>query len=97
MSWQLNLENIILLSKKLDQLIPIMDQIARPPEHVILDDVALRDMLNMSKRSTAYLREKGLITYSKIGSKIYYRLSDILLFLKQNEIPAFNTSQKLFT
>ena len=97
MTWQRNLDNIDTLNQKLDQLLPFMDQIARPPEHVVLDDVALRDMLKMSKRSTAYLREKGLITYSKIGSKIYYRLSDILLFLKQNEIPAFNTTQRIFT
>ena len=96
MSWQQNIENIFALSNKLDQLLPIMEQVVRPAEQTILDDVALREMLKMSKRSTAYLREKGLITYSKIGSKIYYRLSDVLLFLKQNEIPAVNAEQKLF-
>lgn len=96
MSWQQNIENLTELSNKIDQLLPIVEQMARPPEQIILDDVALREMLKMSKRSTAYLREKGLITYSKIGAKIYYRLSDILLFLKINEIPAFNRGQKLF-
>jgi hypothetical protein len=96
MSWQQNIENLSTLTKKIDELLPIMQQIARPPDQTILDDVGLRDMLKMSKRSTAYLREKGLITYSKIGSKIYYRLSDILSFLKQNEIPAINAEQKLF-
>jgi len=96
MSWQQNIENLSTLTKKIDELLPIMEQIARPPDQTILDDVGLRDMLKMSKRSTAYLREKGLITYSKIGSKIYYRLSDILSFLKQNEIPAINAEQKLF-
>ena len=96
MSWQQNIENLSTLTKKIDELLPIMEQIARPPDQTILDDVGLREMLKMSKRSTAYLREKGLITYSKIGSKIYYRLSDILSFLKQNEIPAINAGQKLF-
>jgi hypothetical protein len=96
MSWQQNIENLSTLTKKIDELLPIMEQIARPPDQTILDDVGLREMLKMSKRSTAYLREKGLITYSKIGSKIYYRLSDILSFLKQNEIPAINAEQKLF-
>ena len=97
MSWQRNIENLDTLNQKIDRLLPIVEQMARPPEQIILDDVALREMLKMSKRSTAYLREKGLITYSKIGSKIYYLLSDILLFLKQNEIQSFNKSQRIFS
>lgn len=97
MSWQQNIENISELSRKIDQLLPVIDQLVRPPDQIILDDVQLREMLKMSKRSTAYLREKGLITYSKIGSKIYYLLSDVLFFLKQNEIQSFNKSQRLFS
>jgi hypothetical protein len=97
MSWQRNIENLDTLNQKIDLLLPIVEQMARPPEQIILDDVALREMLKMSKRSTAYLREKGLITYSKIGSKIYYLLSDVLLFLKQNEIQSFNKSQRIFS
>jgi hypothetical protein len=96
MSWQRNIENLDALNQKIDLLLPIVEQLGRPPDQIIIDDVALREMLKMSKRTTAYLREKGLITYSKIGSKIYYLLSDILLFLKQYEIPAFNVGQKLF-
>lgn len=97
MSWQQNIENISELNRKIDQLLPVIDQLVRPPDQIILDDVQLREMLKMSKRSTAYLREKGLITYSKIGSKIYYLLSDVLFFLKQNEIQSFNKSQRLFS
>jgi len=97
MSWQQNIENLSELNRKIDQLLPVIDQLVRPPDQIILDDVQLREMLKMSKRSTAYLREKGLITYSKIGSKIYYLLSDVLLFLKQNEIQSFNKSQRLFS
>lgn len=93
MSWQNNIENISELSKKIDLLLPIIDQLARPPDQIILDDVQLREILKMSKRSTAYLREKGLITYSKVGSKIYYLLSDVLAFLKKYEFPAFSTSK----
>lgn len=95
MSWQQNIENIEVLIKKIDQLLPYIEQFARPPEQIIIDDVALREMLKMSKRGTAYLREKGLITYSKIGSKIYYLLSNILLLLKTNEVTAFNKNQKI--
>ena len=97
MSWQRNIENLDELNQKIDKLLPFIDQLARPPEQIILDDVALREMLKISKRTTAYLREKGLITYSKIGSKIYYLLSDVLIFLKQNETKAFYSGQGFFS
>jgi hypothetical protein len=95
MSWQQNIENLSELNRKIDQLLPVIDQLARPPDQIILDDVQLREMLKMSKRSTAYLREKGLITYSKVGSKIYYLLSDVLIFLKKYEFPAFSFAKNI--
>jgi predicted TIM-barrel fold metal-dependent hydrolase len=89
------LRNLSELNRKIDQLLPVIDQLARPPDQIILDDVQLREMLKMSKRSTAYLREKGLITYSKVGSKIYYLLSDVLIFLKKYEFPAFSFAKNI--
>jgi hypothetical protein len=35
---------------------------------------------------------KGEITYSKLGGKIYYRLSDVLALLKKNEVSAVQTN-----
>ena len=72
-----------------------VQQAKRPAEEVILDDVDLRKFLNVSKRTTAYWREKGVITYSKLGGKIYYRLSEILRLIKENEIPAVNANLKI--
>jgi hypothetical protein len=40
-------------------------------------------------------REKGIITYSKLGGKIYYKLSDVLLLLKQNEVPCVTQHLKI--
>ncbi len=84
---------------ELEELIKIIQyeiqQAKRPPEEVIYDDVDLRNFLKVSKRTTAYWREKGLITYSKLGGKIFYRLSDILNLVKDNEIQAINTNLKI--
>jgi hypothetical protein len=77
------------LLEKLNQILPILHQLSKDPETIIIDDVELREMLKISKRSTAYLREKGLISYSKIGEKIYYRLSDVLDLVKRTRIPCF--------
>ncbi len=51
MSWQQNIENLSELNRKIDQLLPVIDQLVRPPDQIILDDVQLREMLKMSKRS----------------------------------------------
>jgi Helix-turn-helix domain len=77
------------LIEKLNQALPILNKLSQDPEIIIIDDVELREMLKMSKRSTAYLREKGLITYSKIGGKIYYRHSDVLDLIERTKFPCF--------
>ena len=38
-------------------------------------------LLNISKRTLSHYRESGLIPYSKMGGKVYYRLSDVEDFL----------------
>lgn len=72
-----------------------IQQAKRPAEEIIYDDVDLRKFLKVSKRTTAYWREKGMITFSKLGGKLYYRLSDILSFIKQHEISAVTSNLKI--
>jgi hypothetical protein len=66
----------------------LIDDVSKPPELKILDDVELINFLKVSKRTSAYWRERGEITYSKLDGRIYYRLSDILELIKKNEVPA---------
>ena len=66
----------------------LADLSKRPADEVIIDDVTLRNLLKVSARTTAYWRSKGIITYSKPDGKIFYKLSDVLDFLKQYEVPA---------
>jgi hypothetical protein len=70
-----------------DDVKKALEKIRRPANETILDDVDVRGLLKVSKRTLAYWRERGIITFSKVGGKIYYRLSDILVLLKQHEIP----------
>lgn len=72
-----------------------VEKATRPPEQIIYDDVDLRNILKVSERTTAYWRSKGKITFSKICGKIYYRLSDILAFLKEHEVPAVASNLKI--
>jgi hypothetical protein len=42
-----------------------------------LDNQDVCQLLHISKRTLQYYRDAGLIAFSQIGSKIYYRASDI--------------------
>ena len=90
-----HIEQIKTLVSQIEQLKTEFQTARRPAEETILDDVALQEMLKVSKRTTAYWREKGLITFSKLGGKIYYRLSDILALISQHEIAAVNKTLKI--
>jgi hypothetical protein len=57
----------------------------RPANEIILDDVDLRNLLKISARTTAMLRAKYMITYSKPG-KVFYLLSDVLKMLEDYKI-----------
>ena len=92
MQWQRNSDLLTELNNKIEQLLDIIFRLLLPPHQIIIDDVELRNMLKMSKRSSAYLREKGMITYTKIGSKIYYKLSDVLDLMERNQVKAVKSS-----
>lgn len=68
----------------------------RPPDEVILDEVDFCQFLRISKRQAAYLRSEGQVTYSKIGGKLYYRLSDILSFIERHQIKSVSDNIRLF-
>ncbi len=72
----------------------IVADVKRPANEVILDEVDFIKKLRISKRLASYLRVKGLITYSKVGGKIYYRLSDILKMLDNHEVKAMIDRRK---
>lgn len=79
------------LMAALNDVKQIMRNVGKPAEHIILDDVDLRNFLKASRRTSAYWRERGEITYSKLGGKIYYKFSDVLALVKRYEVPAIKS------
>lgn len=67
----------------------------RPASEVILDDDDALKILKICKRSLATLRSDGLLSYSKVKGKVYYRLSDILALIEFNKIPIVTSSIKI--
>ncbi|MDD4555374.1 MAG: helix-turn-helix domain-containing protein [Bacteroidales bacterium] len=49
-----------------------------------LDHQDICKMLNISKRTLDHYRELGLIPFSKIGGKVFYRESDINAYLNNH-------------
>jgi Helix-turn-helix domain len=68
----------------------------RPPEQVILDEVDFCQYLKISKRHAADLRSEGKVTYSKIGGKLYYKLSDVLCFIETYQVKSIHENIRLF-
>ncbi len=64
------------------------------PDQIWYDNQEFLQIMNISKRTAAYWRTENVITYSQVGNKIYYRLSDIMDLLEKSTIPA-NTSNNL--
>lgn len=54
----------------------------RPPEKMNwLDNADVCEKLNVSKRMLQTYRDGGLLAYSQINHKIYYRLEDVEAFI----------------
>jgi hypothetical protein len=82
----------------LDLLIQMVDlclEKVRPANEVILDDVALCELMKISKRTSANWREKPDIKYTKKEGKLYYLLSDVLEMLEENSVKPFKKKSKI--
>lgn len=58
----------------------------RPANSDWIDCQSVCQMLSVSKRTLDHYREQGLLPYSKIGGKVFYRKSDIEGFLDRHVI-----------
>ena len=58
------------------------------PDQIWYDNQEFLQVMNISKRTAANWRTENVITYSQVGNKIYYRLSDIMDLLHKCTIPA---------
>lgn len=60
----------------------------KEPKDIWLDNQEFIQYMKISKRLAQHYRDTGVITFSQIGSKIYYRLSDIEALLLKKSIKA---------
>ncbi len=76
--------------KKLERIASLVSK--QPPVNTLLieqewiEGKELAASLNLPPRRLQHLRESGTLSFSTIGKKIYYRISEVKLLLEQGRI-----------
>ena len=55
----------------------------------IIDNQEFMNLMKISKRTAQHWRDNGMITFSQVGQKIYYRMEDIEEMVINHQIRAF--------
>jgi hypothetical protein len=61
----------------------------QPLTDIWLDNAQVCDLLKISIRTLQTYRDEGILSFSQIGSKIYYKASDIETHLNKHHNKAF--------
>lgn len=75
--------------RRMEEINAALTQKQKNPEDTFLDNQEFIQLMNISKRTAQAWRDEGIISFSQIGSKIYYRMSDIQKLLNGNYRSAF--------
>ena len=81
------------LVNRLDDLNKQLEEKQKKPQDTFLDNQEFLQLMNISKRTAQTWRDEGVISLSQIGSKIYYRMSDVQKLLDNNYRKAFTTKR----
>ena len=80
---ELNIKEITEIKENLIELKKMIQKIGRSAEQTIFDNKGLMDYLKISATKAQKLRNEGKLAFSKDSrtGKIWYRLSDVLIYL----------------
>ncbi|MDH6306706.1 hypothetical protein M2459_001940 [Parabacteroides sp. PF5-5] len=76
--------------KKLEQIASLVPK--HPSDNALfieqewIENKELAEILNLSPRRLQYLRESGKLSFSSLGKKVYYRISEVKYLLEQGKI-----------
>lgn len=82
------------LVNRLDVLNKKLEEKQKSPNDTFLDNQEFLQLMNISKRTAQSWRDEGKVSFSQIGSKIYYRMSDVQNLLDKNYKAAFSNKRK---
>ena len=80
------LDKVVDRLKKIEEILALKQR--SHPDEVFFDNQEFIQVMNISKRTAQAWRDEGIISYSQVGSKMYYRLADILALLEKHHKPS---------
>ncbi len=75
--------------EKLDELVKCINAKNEPKKDTFLDNQEFLLLMKISKRTAQTWRDEGRISFSQVGNKIYYKLSDVEKLLQEHYNKAF--------
>lgn len=82
------------LKKSLEEIKTILAQKEQDPKNIIFDNDEFIKFMKISRRTAATWRSKGIISYSQVLGLIYYRMSDIQIFLDHHYNKSFKKPKR---
>ena len=77
------------LINRLDDITKRLDNKNESTKDKFMDNQEFQTLMKISKRTAQTWRDEGRISFSQVGNKIYYKLSDVEKFLNENYNKAF--------
>ncbi len=74
--------------RKLDKIASDFIYARQLPDDMFIDNPKFMELMGISQKTAQAWRDKGTISYSQVGNKIYYRISDIKELLDRFHIKA---------
>ena len=94
------MEAVILTSEQYNELVSRLDKLnstiesnQKTSKEIFLDNQEFIQLMHISKRTAQTWRDEGKISFSQIGSKIYYKMKDVDVLLDKNYNKAFKNKR----
>ena len=94
------MQSVILTSEQYNELVSRLDKLnstiesnQKPSKETFLDNQEFIQLMHISKRTAQTWRDEGKISFSQIGSKIYYKMKDVEVLLDKNYNKAFKSKR----
>lgn len=94
------MEAVILTAEQYNNLVSRLDELKfsfesnqKPSHETFLDNQEFIQLMNISKRTAQTWRDEGKVSFSQIGSKIYYKMKDVEVLLDKNYNKAFKNKR----
>lgn len=85
----LSKEQFNALATSIEEIKAKLDKQNKNPEEIFIDNQEFLLMMKISKRTAQTWRDEGKISFSQVGNKIYYKLSDVEELLQKHYVKSF--------